>query len=147
MSKQQVVAIQNNDIKIFANIDTFTKAVQEKNVSQTFSLVTEATTASGIEKQEATLLSLLNTPQITENTEEITKNISSTLSDEKQILDPSQDEKVNSSLYPEFYSPELKEVESAFVAGDYKAFDIAYAKIERRIQTVYQSFGMTYTKT
>jgi len=38
------------------------------------------------------------------------------LTDEKEILDPSQDEKVNSSLYEEFYSPELKAVENAFIA-------------------------------
>lgn len=43
ISKEQVVAIQNNDIKIFANINNFTKAVQEKNVSQTFSLLTGET--------------------------------------------------------------------------------------------------------
>jgi hypothetical protein len=61
ISKQQVVAIQSNDIKIFANIDSFTKAVQEKNVSQTFSLAEEKTTASGAEKVETALLSLLST--------------------------------------------------------------------------------------
>ena len=114
ISKKQVVAIQNNDIKVFANIDTFTKAIQEKNVSQTFSLSDEKTT-SGTEKVEIALLSLLNTPQITEIKEEITKEISSVLGDEKMILDPVQDEKVNSSLYPEFYISELKEVENAFV--------------------------------
>lgn len=38
ISNQQVVAIQENDIKVFANIETFTTAIQEKNISQTFSL-------------------------------------------------------------------------------------------------------------
>ena len=103
ISNNQVVAIQSNDIKIFANIDTFTKAVQEKNISQTFSLAeatNSGTVASGTAVKEVTaLLSLLNTPQITESNQEITKNISSTLSDEKKILDPSQDEQVNSILY------------------------------------------------
>ena len=46
IKKEQVVAIQNNDIKIFANINNFTKAVQEKNVSQTFSLLPEETNTS-----------------------------------------------------------------------------------------------------
>lgn len=150
ISNQQVIAIQNNDIQVFANLDSFTKAVQEKNVSQTFSLA-EATSswtaASGTTTQETTtLLSLLSAPQITKNTEKIIKEISSVLTDEKEILDPSQDEKVNSSLYEEFYSPELKAVENAFIAWNAEGFESAYAKIERRIQTVYQSFGMTYTK-
>lgn len=46
ITKEQVVAIQNNDIKIFANINNFTTAIQEKNISQTFSLITEETTTS-----------------------------------------------------------------------------------------------------
>ncbi|MEI6672451.1 MAG: hypothetical protein WCL02_03730 [bacterium] len=145
ISKQQVVAIQNNDIKIFANIDNFTKAVQEKNISQTFALLPETTT-SGSEKQETILLSLLNTPQIIDNSDEITKTIANEYLDEKQILDPSEDEKVNSSLYEEFYTPELKDLEKNFIAGNDKEFDIAYTKLEKRIQTIYKSFETTYNK-
>lgn len=149
ITKQQVVTIQNNDIKVFANIDTFTKAVQEKNVSQTFSLnKEEQNNISGeTEKETITLLTLLNTPQIKEIPEEITKNISSVLSDEKKILDPNEDEKVNSSLYTEFYSPELKEIEKAFIEGDKEFFNTSFAKIENRIKTVYQSFEMIYNKS
>ena len=146
ISKQQVVAIQNNDIKIFANIDKFTKAVEEKNVSQTFSL-TDTTNSGTSNKEETTLLSLLNTPQITESKEDISKSISSTLGDEKQILDPSQDEKVNSSLYGDFYTPELKELENTFIVGNEETFTTAYAKLEKRIQTVYQIFDIVYNKT
>lgn len=146
ISKKQVVAIQNNDIKVFANIDSFTKAVQEKNISQTFSLTTEETTITGVEKQETTLLSLLNSSQTIESKEEITKEISSILSDEKQILDPEQDDQINTSLFPEFYTPELKELQSAFLAGNDELFASAFAKIEKRIQTVYKSFDMSYNK-
>ncbi|MEI7558045.1 MAG: hypothetical protein WCJ45_04395 [bacterium] len=39
ITKEQVINIQDNDIKIFANISNFTQAIQEKNISQTFSLV------------------------------------------------------------------------------------------------------------
>ncbi len=145
ISRKQVVAIQNNDIKVFANIDTFTKAIQEKNVSQTFSLADEKTT-SGTEKIETALLSLLNTPQITTSKEEVTKEISSILSDEKQILDPVEDEKVNASLYGAFYTPELKAVDNSFLAGNEEEFNSDFAKIEKRIQTVYQSFDISYSK-
>jgi len=41
VSKQQVIAIQNNDIKVFSSVDSFTKAVQQKNISQTFTLIPE----------------------------------------------------------------------------------------------------------
>jgi len=145
ISNNQVVAIQNNDIKVFANISSFTTAIQEKNISQTFSLADENITSWANEKEEIALLSLLNTPQINESKEEITKDISSVLSDEKKILDPNQDEKVNSSLYPEFYTSELKYIENTFVAGD-DNFNSAYTKLEKRIQTIYQSFDINYTK-
>ncbi|MEI6773675.1 MAG: hypothetical protein WCL18_02380 [bacterium] len=62
-------------------------------------------------------------------------------------MEPSQDEKVNSSLYPEFYMPELKALENTFTAGNSSDFNDAYNKIEKRIQIVYESFNTTYTKT
>ena len=149
ISKQQVMTIQNNDIKVFANISTFTKAIQEKNISQTFTLADQTITSSWevSGKDETSLvLTLLNTQQITENKDEITKNISSVLSDQKEILDPSQDEKISSSLYSEFYTSELKDIEAAFIAGNEQVFTTAYNKIEKRIQTVYQGFGIEYTR-
>ena len=146
IANEQVVAIQDNDIQVFANIDSFTKAVEDKNISQTFALATGETTALSGEEKEVSLLSLLSTSQTTETQTEVTKEISSVLTNEKKILEPNQDEKVNTSLFEEFYTPELKERENAFIAGDTQAFDSAYAKIERRIQTVYQSFSKVYTK-
>jgi hypothetical protein len=147
ISKQQVVSMQNNDIKVFANIDKFTKAVQEKNVSQTFSLAEETTNSGTSEKEETLLLSLLNSTEITDTKEEITRTISSVvLSGEKEILDPIQYEKVSSLLYEGAYNPELKELEITFTAGDNEGFANAYNKIERRIQSIYQSFDLSYSK-
>jgi len=150
LSKTQVVAIQNNDIKVFANIDTFTKAIQTKDVSQTFAIADKDTWVSQDVKDQETvsLLSLLTTTTaIRENTQEVTKEITSVLGDEKKILDISQDEQVNNNLYPDFYAPELKELKSAFLAGDENIFNSVYAKLEKRIQIVYQNFDMNYTKT
>lgn len=150
LSNKQVVTIQNNDIKVFANIDTFTKAVQEKNISQTFAIdntTPENTTSGTAENKEETLfLSLLNTPQISELKEEITKEITSVLGDEKKILEPEQDEKVRSILYEWAYTPELDAIGEAFTMADDKTFDSAYIKLEKRIQTIYQIFGLSYSR-
>lgn len=150
ISKQQVVAIQNNDIKVFANIDKFTKAIQEKNVSQTFSLVEETINSGTSDKEETMLLSLLNSTEITDDTvnkEEITRTISSVvLSGEKNILDPNQYEKITSNLYEWAYTPELEELEKTFLEGNEDAFNNAYIKIEGRIQTIYQIFTISYIK-
>jgi len=40
MTNNQVMAIQQNDIQLFANFDNFSEAVAEKDISQTFSLTT-----------------------------------------------------------------------------------------------------------
>lgn len=148
ISKQQVIAIQDNDIKVFANVDSFTKAIQEKNISQTFALATEETTPeSGENKEEMSLLSLLSeVQQPTEVKEEITQEISSVLMDEKEILDPAQDEKVNANLSEGIYLSELKVLQDAFLEGNENAFNTIYAKVERRVQSIYQSFGMAFPK-
>lgn len=147
ISKQQVITIQENDIKIFANIDSFTKAIKEKNISQTFALTGETPTASWEEnKEEVMLLSLLSIAQPTEIKEEITENISSVLMDKKEILDPIQDEKISANLSEGVYVSELKVLESAFVEWNEGAFNIVYAKVERRIQNICQSFEIPFTK-
>ena len=148
ISKEQVVSIQHNDLKIFANVDSFSKAMQTKNVSQTFSLPEEETVDQEIKDQETvSLLSLLTkTTAISENTEEVTKEITSVLGDEKKILDPEQDEKINNNLYGEFYTPELKELEQSYKNGDLATFNSVYTKLEKRIQNVYLSLNKTYSK-
>ena len=147
ISKQQVVAIQDNDIKVFANINTFTKAIQEKNISQTFALAENTNVSGSEEKEEISLLSLLTAAQPVEVKEEITKEISSVLTNEKQILDPVQDEKISTNLSIGAYVSELNVLEDAFTEGNDSAFNTVYTKIERRIQAIYQSFGMSFTKT
>jgi hypothetical protein len=57
---------------------------------------------------------LKETTSINENTEEVSKEITSVLGNEKKILDPTQDENINNNLYKDFYTPELKELEKAY---------------------------------
>lgn len=40
MENNEVLTIQSNDIKLFANFDSFSDAVEEKNISQTFTINT-----------------------------------------------------------------------------------------------------------
>lgn len=145
ITNNQVVAIQNNDIQVFASIQTFTKAIQDKNISQTFTLVHEDNQTP--DKEDTALLSLLATTKIGESNEEITKNISSTLADTNKILEPEQDDKLSSSLYGGSYETELQKTHEAFVSGNEELFAINYTKLEKRIQSIYQVFGLKYTKT
>ncbi len=145
MTNKQVLVIQKNDIKLFANVDSFSKAIQEKNISQTFSITTTEEVHSGT-REEDSLLALLSTTQTTENDQEITKTISSVMTDDKKILSPEQDDTISNTLYEEFTIPELKEIAAAFAQGDDKAFTSAYSKIEKRIQLVATAFASEYSK-
>lgn len=148
MENNQVLAIQENDIKLFASFDNFSKAVQEKDISQTFSLAMpeKEVELSGVEEQETSLLSLLSTTTVVDVNPEITKDISETLSDGKKVLDPAQDEKISANLRESLYMSDLKEIEAAFVAGKEDAFTTAFNMLEKRIENVYQAFGMEYAK-
>jgi len=148
MTNNQVMAIQQNDIQLFANFDNFSEAVAEKDISQTFSLTTpEEMTISWAEGWETvSLLSLLSTTSISEANPEITQDISETLSDGKKILDPEQDEKISATLHETFYMSDLKEIEVAFVAGNETTFTEVFSQLEKKIQTVSQIFGSEYSK-
>lgn len=146
VTNNQVVAIQNNDIQVFANIDSFTKAVQNKDISQTFTFVDQEN-YSNTESDETALLSLLATNTNIDNNEEITKNISSVLTDDKKILEPIQDDKLRTSIYNNSYTTEITTLSNAFRQGNDELFSATYTKIEKRIQTIYQIFGTKYTKT
>lgn len=150
LSKEQVVTIQNNDIQVFANIDSFTTAIQTKNISQTFTLNQEKNEEIDQEEQEQetiSLLSLLHTnTNISENKEEITKEITSILGEEKKILEPEQDKILNNSLYPDFYTSELEAITITYEEGNNEAFTSTYQKLEKRIQNIYQTIGLAYNK-
>jgi len=149
MKKEQVISIQNNDIKIFANIDNFTKAVQNKNISQTFSIHNETPQPkTSDEKELVTLLWLLTTPTTQEvNKEEVNKWVRLALGNEKKLLDTQQDEQINNNLYISIYTTEIYELEWAYKKWDIWMYNSILSKIERRIENVSKIFGFPYNKT
>ncbi len=162
LSNKQILSIQNNDITLFDNRDKFNKAVQNKNVSQTFSLLSTQETKI-VQSWETTsdtnldidLLSLLNNEsdttsnntQTTDN-QEITSNIVSLVSDEKKILTPDQNDKLRSNLSEwSFIISELQEVYTNLSLGNTAWANTSYNKLENRIKQLYISFGLKYAKT
>ncbi len=148
MSNKQVLTIQNNDIKLFANVDSFSKAIQDKNISQTFSITTTKEEINSWKTEDNSLLALLGTSQqiaIDTNNQEITKTISSVMTDNKKILTPEQDDTLSNTLYAEFTAPELKEISIAFSQWDDESFTITYSKIEKRIKLIATTLNIEYT--
>lgn len=149
MTNNQVLAIQENDIKLFANFDNFSKAVESKDISQTFALATPKTEEMEIswaEAPEASLLSLLSAKEITKANPEITKDINTTLSDGKQILEPEQDEKISANLHERFFMEDLKNIEAAYTTAEESSFTEAFNTLERKIIAVYQALSINYAK-
>ncbi len=147
MSNNQVLAIQKNDIKLFANVETFSKAIKEKDISQTFAIVTTKEEIMSETTEEDSLLALLSTTTKIESDQEIVKTISSVMTDGKKILTPEQDDTINNTLHKEFTSPELTAISTVFIQGDDKAFASAYAKIEKRIQLVATTLGLSFNES
>lgn len=153
MENNEVLTIQSNDIKLFANFDSFSDAVEEKNISQTFTINTlETETAATLSweiEEQPSLLSLLKTPNIgdiSEENPEVTKNISSVMTDNKRVLNPEQDEKINSNLKEGLYANNFANIEKAFIMGENDNFMDDFNILENRIKSIYQGFDIVYGK-
>lgn len=153
MENNEILTIQSNDIKLFANFDSFSDAVEEKNISQTFTINTSETetvaTLSWETEEKPSLLSLLNTPNISnisEENPEVTKNISSVMTDNKRVLNPEQDEKINSNLKEGLYANNFANIEKAFIMGENDNFMDDFNILENRIKSIYQGFDIVYGK-
>jgi len=120
LSKEQVLRIEKNDIKVFANIENFSEAIKTNTISQTFTLSNTNNKKNNEEiNKEDEIISLLNTlsintTTITKNTEEITKEMSSLLTNEKKILDPDKDEYINILLSSAAYTSETNQLHNTW---------------------------------
>jgi hypothetical protein len=55
LENKQVLAIQKNDISLFDNREKFAKAVQNKNISQTFKLDADSNLIAKIDEKQASI--------------------------------------------------------------------------------------------
>jgi hypothetical protein len=129
INNKQVFAMQNNDITLFKNWETFTTEVKKGNVSQTFALNTNARIKTEVKdisgsKEEIpmsfmALLSDANTDtKISVNDETISKNISSLLDDAKQIPSEEQNNKLRSALNGTFLLDDISSIYISYVEGN-----------------------------
>lgn len=68
------------------------------------------------------------------------------MTDNKRVLNPEQDEKINSNLKEGLYANNFANIEKAFIMGENDNFMDDFNILENRIKSIYQGFDIVYGK-
>ena len=129
---KKILAIQGNDVSLFDNFDKFAKAINDKNLSQTFSLalnivtdtktsvksgVTDIATTASVLKPLATteILSIADTSSLDTSVPSIAAVVPS---DQKVVPTPEQTKVLENKFYPSFVQSNLLDVSILYLGGD-----------------------------
>ena len=164
LNNKQVLAIQGNDVSLFDSFDKFAKAINNKDLSQTFSLalntlstddVKLATTKQSVDTNEATptakmamfkplvdteILSIADTD---EEEQAIPTLTAVAPTNQKAIPTPEQTNILENKFTPKFVQEDLQEVSIAYFWGE-ASFGASLASLESRIKQVATTFKITY---
>lgn len=157
LNNEQVLAIGNNDIKLFANMKKFADAIKTNDISQTFTfnsskeiISTTSETGAGDDWDEETpkevqLASLLNTSD-----EKVDQAVSSQLwslfSDSKQIISPEQTQVLRTVVNKDFILSDMWDMYKSMLKWQDKELSLAYSNIERKIAQLHEQFKISYIK-
>ena len=154
---KKILAIQGNDVSLFDNFDKFAKAINDKNLSQTFSLalnivtdtktsvksgVTDIATTASVLKPLATteILSIADTSSLDTSVPSIAAVVPS---DQKVVPTPEQTKVLENKFYPSFVQSNLLDVSILYLGGD-SAFSSSISILESRIKQVSDTFKIAY---
>ena len=154
---KKILAIQGNDVSLFDSFDKFAKAINDKNLSQTFSLAlnisadtkttaksdtTDTTTIASTLKPLATteILSIADTSSLDTTVPSIATVVPS---DQKVVPTPEQTKALENKFYPSFVQSNLVDVSIAYLAGS-DAFASTLSILESRIKQVAETFKIAY---
>ncbi len=161
VSKKQILAVQENDITLYDDIEKFAIAIKSKNISQTFTIDAiqeEIMTEPKIETEswviqedpittwieELTLDAILLTEDV-EVSEDISNKLGSMFWDTESIVTPEQNDAMRSSLNKDFLLWDFKQLYIAIQQWDDKSINIAYNSLEKRVSRLYWVFDIEYT--
>ena len=154
---KKILAIQGNDVSLFDSFDKFAKAINDKNLSQTFYLalniaadtkataksdITDTTTIASTLKPLATteILSIADTSSLDTNVPSIAAVVPS---DQKAIPTLEQTKTLENKFYPSFVQSNLVDVSVAYLAGS-DAFASTLSILEARIKQVAETLKIAY---
>lgn len=154
---KKILAIQGNDVSLFDSFDKFAKAINDKNLSQTFSLAlniatdtkssvktdtTDTTTPTSMLKPLATteILSIADTSSLDTNVPSIATVVPS---NQKGIPTLEQSKTLENKFYPSFIQSNLWDVSVAYLGGD-GSFSSSLSILEARIKQVADAFKIAY---
>jgi len=152
LDNKQILAIQGNDVSLFDNFDKFAKAINNKDLSQTFSLALNTLSADAVSfsvakpitteapTTEATPVAAKLAFQPLAETD-ILSIVATT--DEKWVPTPEQTKVIENKFTPKFVQENLQEVSVAYLWGD-ASFGSVLVSFENRIKEVASAFKVPY---
>jgi len=164
LASQQVLAIQGNDVSLFDSFDKFAKAINNKDLSQTFSLAlntastdivklasrqlvdtntTEPTAKMAMSFQPLADTEILSIADTSEEDQSIPTIAAVAPSNQKTIPTPEQTKVLENKFTPKFVQEDLQEISVKYLWGD-TSFGSALASLESRIKQVASTFKITY---
>ena len=162
LDNRQVLAIQGNDVSLFDNFEKFAKAINNKDLSQTFSLalntpVVEITTPAAKSSDISTDISAAKTSILKPLAETELLSIADTSDEDKNIPTiaavastshkwiptPEQTQLLENKFYPKFIQDNLQEVSIAYLWWD-ASFSTVLSNLESRIKQVADTFKISY---
>lgn len=142
VSNKQVLAVQGNDISLFDDFDKFAKAVKEKNLSQTFTLL------DSIKNPEDTWdvqeIKELNWEDLLKLDEKDIPNIDLWIVDNQKVVTPEQIKIIDNQLVKQLVDENLSQLVVAYQEANTSRFNQEFADLERKISTIAKAFGYEY---
>lgn len=163
LDNRQILAIQGNDVSLFDSFEKFAKAINNKDLSQTFSLalntvtvdtktpvtktdVDANTTSMPVAKlafaplAETELLSIADTSDQDQNIPTIAV-VAPT--NEKAIPTLDQTKLLENKFYPKFIQENLSDLSISYLWGE-SSFSVVFANLDAKIKQVASAFKVSY---
>ncbi|MEI6425733.1 MAG: hypothetical protein WCO66_00090 [Candidatus Absconditabacteria bacterium] len=162
LDSKQILAIQGNDVSLFDSFAKFAKAINNKDLSQTFSLAlntpNEEVSVSKIKPETDTNSGTISTAKVLQplaetdilsiaDTNDEDQNIPTIAavapSSQKSISTEKQIDVIKNKFNAQFVQSDLQEISIAYLGGE-ASFGAALASLESRIRQVADIFKLSY---
>ncbi len=144
LSNKQVLSVQWNDISLFDDFDKFAKAVKEKSLSQTFTLLDTVKNSIDQETGVSQEIKELDEEEILKIDEKDVPNIDLWLTDNSKVVTPEQIKTIDNQLNNQLIKENINKLVSAYQEADWARFNQEFIDLERKVSTISKAFDYEY---
>lgn len=143
VSKQETLAIADNDISLIDDVTQVATIIAQRDVSQTTALsVTTWTLWETGDNLLGMLLAITqeSTKEDKQVSQEVTQALSSIVSVDKKVINTMQNQQLRSAVNPAFIQNDIKDLYIAYLVGNETNAYRSTATISQRIKDIYTTF-------